>query len=373
MSNCSVVHVIPCPDGGGAELLVRELVNRLPSYGVESRAIYFWNPRGGDLGSGGIDLKGRGPRDWRTVFRLRKVLKQHLVGDKPLIVHSHLTWPLYFLPAALSGMAVPMFYTEHSTNNKRRDYRWLQPLERLVYRRYKKIICISQGAELSLDAWLGGGSLCDRTEVVPNGARQFPFFVRSTPRERRGVNLVSVGSLVPHKGFDVAIRAVASLGDVVERYTIVGEGPERTNLESLSHDLGVSDKVSLSGYVDDVKPYLYDADLALVPSRWEGFSLVAIEALSTGLPVVASDVVGMREVLSGCPSICLAKPEDPKALANVISYALNNLVGDKKVAREAREHANKYGIELMVESYANLYKQMWNDQERSQRRHIGRC
>jgi glycosyltransferase involved in cell wall biosynthesis len=360
ITNRRVIHIIPSPDGGGAERLVRELTDRLPAFGIDSRAIYFSNPRGVDLTGREFDLGLHGARDLRAIFRLKYALKNQLSTRERLIVHSHLTGPLYFSPLALAGLSVLTVYTEHSTHNKRRDYRLLQPLERVVYRKYQKIACISQATKSALDAWLGEDASDHLTEVVQNGSRLLPFFARSR-LGRTGVRLLSVGSLTRHKGFDIALRAVASLGNHIDQYTIVGEGSERAMLEALIQQLGIRDKVSLPGYVDDVTAYLHNADLGLIPSRWEGFSLVAVEALSTGLPLVASNVDGMREVLTGCSAARLTEPEDAIALADGIIYALKNLVGNSEIALEARRHAERYGIGPMVKSYADFYKQIWNE------------
>lgn len=360
MASIHVIHVVTRPDGGGAERLVRELVDRLPAHGVESRAIYFSNPRDVGLSTREMDLGLRGGKDHRAVGRLRRVLCEQLLQGQPTIVHSHLTWPLYFLPLSLMGRAVPMVYTEHSTHNRRRGLPMLRPLERLVYRRYKRIACISEGTREALEAWLGGWALTGRVEVLRNGSRLLPF-APDTNYSGAGIRLVSVGSLSYQKGFDIALRAVARLRATVDRYTIVGEGGARAKLEALAQDLGIRDKVLLPGYVDDVTPYLHSADIGLMPSRWEGFGLVAVEALSTGLPVVAADVAGMREVLAGCPAARLATPEDPISFANEILFAAKHLAGNREIANVARKHSERFGIVKMVESYAALYERVLHE------------
>jgi glycosyltransferase involved in cell wall biosynthesis len=349
-----VIQVIPRPDGGGAERVVRELTQRLCSYGIESRAIYFSNPKGVELSEREIDLRLHSARDPRAIVKLRHAIRQQLSSKQVVLVHGHLTWPLYFLPLALAGCSVPLIYTEHSTQNKRRSYPLLRPLDCAVYRRYQRVACISKGVKVSLDAWLGWRDSDTRSEVVLNGSRILPFSVRP-PHRKAGVRLVSIGSLVPHKGFDIALRAVATLGSAVESYTIVGEGRERSDLESLVRQLGIQDKVSFPGYTEDVTTYLHNADLGIIPSRREGFGLVAIEGLSTGLPIVAFNVDGMREVLEGCSAAHLIKPDDTTSLADGIIYAISNLVGSSSIAIKARRHAERFRIELMIQGYADLY------------------
>jgi glycosyltransferase involved in cell wall biosynthesis len=363
VSNLRVIHIISGPDGGGAERLVRELTERLPDHGIESRAIYFCNPRGVGLTSSELCLGLNGARDFRAIVRLRHAVKQQLSEKASIIVHAHLTWPLYFVPFALAGLSVPLLYTEHNTENKRRRYQLLRRLERGVYSRYQQIACISQGTKESLDTWLGDDVSEGRRVVVHNGSRLLPFCSRARrakPTENE-VHLVSVGSLSRQKGFDIALRAVALLGDRVKRYTIVGEGMERDKLVDLAEELGIRGKLHLAGYVDDVTPYFHDADLALIPSRWEGFGLVAVEALSTGLPIVAADVAGMREVLVGCAAADLVLPQEPTSLAGGIASAIDRLVGNHQIALQARNHARQFSIDKMVKSYASLYERLYEE------------
>ena len=249
-----------------------------------------------------------------------------------------------------------MAFTEHNTHNKRRSYP-MGTLERRVYGRYQKIVCVSQGTRAALTAWLGAKSLEGRLDIILNASRMLQFSLRPH-RPHTGIRLVSVGSLTRQKGFDIALRAVAFLGDQVERYTIVGEGGEHKKLEALAKELGIRHKVTFEGYRKEVTPFLHEADLGLMPSRWEGFGLVVVEALSTGLPLVASDVEGMREVVEGCPAVKLAEAEDVSAWVEGIQQASNELVGREKIADAARKHAEAFQIEGVVERYAGLYYDM---------------
>ena len=352
-----VIQVVTAPDGGGAERLVRELTERLPAHGVETQAIYYRNPRGVELSEreSSLGLRSvRGLGAWRSV---RDALRERGVGDGSCVVHAHLTWPLYHLALLRRAIGGPLVFTEHNTHNRRRHNPWVRPLERTVYRRYDRLVAISEGTREALAGWLADPDLSARIDTIDNGSRMLPLHQRK-PRPGGSVRLVSVGSLSPQKGFDVALRAIGRLGNRVERYTIVGEGSERGRLETLAKELGLQDKVRLPGYCDDVVPYLHEADLGVVPSRWEGFGLVAVEALSTGLPLVASDVPGLRGVVADCEATVLTPPEDAVELANRLRYAIENLAGSGGVADAARARAECFTIDAMVARYADLYKSL---------------
>lgn len=349
--------MITAPDGGGAERLVRELTARLPEHDIDSRAIYFHNPRGVELSAREVSLGLRTARSLAAVPRLRRCLRELTGNGERVVLHAHLTWPLYYAALADGGWDVPHVYTEHSTHNKRRGWLWLRPLERWVCGRYQRVVCISEGTKAALAEWLDDSVLSARMTIIVNGSRMLPFAKRDK-KNGAPVRLVSIGSLNAYKGFDIALRAVAQLGDRVACYTIVGEGPERGRLEKLVRDLGLGEKIRLPGYCNDVTPYLHEADLGVIPSRWEGFGLVAVEALSTGLPLVASDVPGLREVVSPCDAVILAQPADVEALRYAIAYGLDNLAGQGAVSESARSRAEEFTIDAMVARYAELYKEV---------------
>jgi glycosyltransferase involved in cell wall biosynthesis len=133
--------------------------------------------------------------------------------------------------------------------------------------------------------------------------------------------LLSVARLTPQKGVDVAIRAMSLLPDDAV-LVVLGEGPERTSLESLAHELGVADRVFLLGRVPDVAAWLRRATLLVHPARWEGFGLGVLEGMLAGLPVVASRVSSLPELVVDGQTGVLVQPDDPSALARGIAEAL---------------------------------------------------
>lgn len=363
----SVIHVVPAPDHGGAERLVRELTHRLPTHGVEAQAIYYSNPRGVELSDRELNLGLRSVRGWSALRAVRDALQKQANDSSACIVHAHLTWPLYHLALLSREIDGPIAFTEHNTHNRRRRHWWLRPLERTVYRRYDQLIAISDGVQEALMEWLGDRDLSARIDTIYNGSRMLPLQHRR-PRLAGVARLVSIGSLNSRKGFDVALRAIARLGNKVERYTILGEGPERERLERLVQELGLKDKVQLPGHCDEVAAYLYEADLGLIPSRWEGFGLVAVEALSTGLPLVASDVPGLRSIVAYCEAVVLAAPDNVTELQNRLRYAIDNMVRRDDVASAARARAEQYTIETMVARYADMYARLVAKTNRCQMR-----
>ncbi|MDJ0704394.1 MAG: glycosyltransferase [Leptolyngbyaceae cyanobacterium MO_188.B28] len=356
LSSPQVLHVITEPIGGGAQVLVRELNRRSYEHGIASSAVYFSNPRGIELSENEYCLGFKSPRSPRIVFALRQFLKTHTAKLKqPLIVHAHLTWPLYYVAIAAMGLPVTLVYTEHNTHNKRRNFRILARFERFLYRRYNQIICISEGTREALDRWLNDQCLRQRLVVIPNGARLLEPKPTGEYLKTGGLKLVSVGSLSPKKGFETAIRAVSEKRMIVDSYTIVGEGPTRARLESLIDSLNLQDTVRLVGWADDVGQHYRAADVAVIPSRWEGFGLVAVEALSVGLPVIASDVPGLRELLSGCEAAVLVSEGDTTQIAEAIEKIKIALENGIIYSALAIDRSKSYSLDKMISTYSEHY------------------
>ena len=356
----NLVSIISSPKGGGAELLVRELQKIYISQNLDAHAVYL-NGCSDDF----IDnetVLGVDPRSPLNIFRIRKVLK-HLSNRAGgnLTVHAHLTWPFFYVTLATLGLSnIKLIYTEHNTTNKRRKIPLLWVFERLLYARYERIICISQGVQEALAKWVGP-TIAQRLVTIPNGSRIYAMFQRPA-LEGRLPRLVSVGSLSSRKNFATTVRAIARLKDEIDSYTIIGEGPERAQLEQIIESEQLEGKVKLVGWSDDIESHLHAADIQLIPSLWEGFGLVAVEGMSTGLPVVASNVDGLREVLDESnPSVTLvnqAESVDDWVLAIRKSVADVHARGASSLAQTSRQQAEKFTLDEMAERYLDVYRQL---------------
>lgn len=354
-----MVEVITRPDGGGAEFLVRELTTKLPAHNIDVYTLYLNNPSKVLLGPHEESLNVKSYRGLSAFFCLLKRLRELKKDNNNLLVHAHLIWPLYHAAFVSVFVRAIYIYTEHSTYNRRRNWSLLRPLERWVYGKYASVVCISEGVRRALSEWLLNNILERNLVTIKNGARMLPIGMRE-PIEGRPLRLISIGALQHRKGFDVALQAIAVLGDCIAEYVVLGEGPERERLKAMADSLGIGHKVRMPGFCKDILPYLHGSDLGIIPSRWEGFGLVSIEALSTGLPLVASDVAGLNEVLADCPAAVLCRPDDSSALVRGVEEARNRLVGRSEMVDAARKHAERFNIEKMVKEYAELYSQLWD-------------
>jgi glycosyltransferase involved in cell wall biosynthesis len=278
------------------------------------------------------------------------------------LVHIHLPNPAAVVAYLASGHPGPLVVTYHSDTVKQKVLgRMFEPLLNAALRRSAAIIATSPNY-LATSPVLQ--TFRDRCHVIPYGIDTAQFersdaeSVRAI-RERYGDRLViSVGRLVYYKGFEVLIRAMAS---VRGRLLIVGDGPLRGELENLAAQLGVGDKVVFAGEIDNagVTPYYHAAQLFALASvaRSEAFGIVQIEAMAAGLPVVNTNLD------SGVPFVSLdgetgltVPPGDAPALA----AAINRLLDDEGLRRSlgqagVRRARQEFSLDTMLRRTLELY------------------
>jgi glycosyltransferase involved in cell wall biosynthesis len=141
----------------------------------------------------------------------------------------------------------------------------------------------------------------DSVIAVPNGVPAVPDGVppRAADQARPqggGVVIGSLGRLTEQKGYDLLVGALPALADA--RLVLVGDGPERPALEQMARELEVADRLTITGWVADAPDRLVGFDVFALPSRWEGMPLGILEAMHAGLPVVATDVGSVAEVVA---------------------------------------------------------------------------
>ena len=290
-------------------------------------------------------------------------LARYLRSCEPLALMA-ISTPLCvsaFAGNLLSRRKVPCICRQVSTFSKMfagyKGYnRWLTPwIARPVLRR-SHVIAISRGVAEDLIQNVG----VDRSRIrvlynptiAPDFLGRLEEDVKLPELEvAQGPTVVAVGRLVAAKGFDVLIRALALVRTTVAaNLVILGEGPERANLEALIKSLGLENSVRLPGYQRNTLPIVKRADVFAMSSRWEGFGNVLVEALYTGVPVVATDCPhGPREILDGGRFGTLVPVDDPVAMAAGIRRALN---GEEQIDRDARdEWLGQFTVENAVKEF----------------------
>jgi glycosyltransferase involved in cell wall biosynthesis len=349
----SVLHIITEPTGGGAERLIRELNQLLPRYGVQSSILFLKNPNKVQLYTGEDCLFLKNQRSPLAVFKIKRYLTRCVPSNT--ILHGHLVDALFLLAAPFVADGFIKVYTEHSTYNRRRRVPYFYLIEKYFYLKFVKIVCISDAVKKNLNEWLkfsnAGGRLC----TIYNGSRLFSRGF-STKTQGEKLRFISVGSLKYVKGFDTAIQAFSKMNNFSFVYKIIGEGPERKYLQKLIIKYRLENEIQLLGYVDDgIENYYWDSDVLIIPSRWEGFGLVAVEGMSAGLPILASNVDGLNEIVKGVKSTILFDPDSPDDLCRAIEEISMQSHRFSEYFKESEGASKKYSMEEMAKSYSKIY------------------
>ena len=358
-------------DIGGAERCLAELALRLDRRQF-SVAVYSLGPRGGDGGrslvpkleAAGIEvhcLGGRGASDApRTVRRLARLLKT----QQAEILQSFLFHANFIGRIAARWAGVP--HVVSGIRVAERHARWHLRLDRWTARLVEAYVAVSESvAEFSRGE---GGVSAERLTVIPNGvdAARFdaaaPLDLRELgiPAGRRAVTYV--GRLEPQKGLDDLISRARDWLDLLPGHDLllVGDGPQRGELEDLAGRLGLSGRVRFAGWRGNVPEILRASEILVLPSRWEGMPNVLLEAMACRLPVVAMNVEGVAEALGAENLDAQTAPAGDfhvfaeKLGAIASSQALAARLGDEN----RRRVEEKFTLDAMVGAYAALFRRL---------------
>jgi glycosyltransferase involved in cell wall biosynthesis len=362
-----IVHVISTLNPNGAERLVVDLVIALKEKGIHCIVVtLFTVPHGilsENLNNAGIQHICLGGKTWRDLWLIFK-LHSTLVSLQPAVIHSHLFPPEYFVPLA-APRKIPLIHTEHSVSNKRRSIPVARIMESIIYKRFKKIVCISGGVKNSLDTW--APSIKSNTVVINNGVHLDKFKGPLNVRFRKTYNIPESSTLIcmigrfemPPKDQETIIR---SLNYLPGTYCILaGTGPDLAKLQKYASDLNVESRVIFPGYVQNVNDLLKSCNIYVYSSYHEGFGLAVIEAMAAGIPVIASDVDALNTLVEHDVNGLLFTRGNEKELADSIGKVTRDQEFRQNLIQNGYETSKKYSFEIMVNNYMHLYRNFFKD------------
>jgi glycosyltransferase involved in cell wall biosynthesis len=263
------------------------------------------------------------------------------------VVHAHL-FPTQYLAALLPR---PVIFTEHNTWNRRRDRPWLRPVERWSYARFAKVVAISDEVGRALAVWLGRPP--PRLETIPNGIRLDRFSAPPRTPPTSGDFVIGMAARFSvEKDHETIIRAV-SLLPVRYRLRLAGDGPLKEQFKELARTLGIADRVDFPGVARDMPEFFRSLDAYVQSSRFDGFSIVAVEAMASGLPTIASDIDGLRDTIGEPRALFVAA--NATALADLVRALAESPDLYRLLSGHAVAQAAKFDIVTTARRYASAY------------------
>jgi phosphatidyl-myo-inositol alpha-mannosyltransferase len=288
------------------------------------------------------------PASWTKVGHV-------LRGFGPDVVHAHEpTAPSTGMFATLRAR-VPVVATFHANVERSRLLTAALPLLRPVWRRLKTKLAVSEAARDFYESRFGGG-----IRIVPNGV-DVDLFSRGTPSSElpAGRRMLWTHRLDPQKAFGVAVAAFATLAvEFPDLWLVViGDGKDRGMVERLSPE--IRSRVLMLGTVphERLPAYHAGADVFIAPALGqESFGLVLVEAMAAGVPVVASDIDGYREVVHNEVNGLLVPPSDPAALTKAVRRVLQEPDLAKRLAKAGRARAEEFRWDGVADRIEQAYR-----------------
>jgi D-inositol-3-phosphate glycosyltransferase len=243
--------------------------------------------------------------------------------------------------------------------------------ERRIVQTADGIVCFSEHERKLLNSLYGAD--LDRVAVVPCGVDLRRFRPLDQAECRSSLNLdrrpvvLYVGRLEPLKGIDILIRAMARLNHSAARLIVVGgdahAAPQVRRLTRLAAELGIKDRVTFAGAVEqsDLPRYYNAADVCVMPSHYESFGLVAVEAMACGTPVIASRVGGLTTTIEDGKTGYLMPWRHPEPFAEKIDLVLSSAQLRDDLGRRARRSMLRFSWERVAQGLAAEYRRLWQE------------
>lgn len=360
-----ILNIITSLGSGGAENLIKESLPIMKERGLEPEILLLSSKNNvfeDELRSKGIIIHETGLDNVyspKQIFEIRKIM------DNYDLIHTHLFQPQYWTAFSkmLSRSKVPMVTTEHSTNNRRRAHKIFRVMDRIVYNKYDKIICISKETKNELVKWQP--SIGSKATIIHNGIDLEKFdnakpykkeeLIKNIKNNEKLILMVSRFSI--QKDHETVVKAFELLPDDYH-IIFVGDGDLKGQIISLTKELGISNRVHFLGYRNDVERIVKTVDIYVQSSHWEGFGIAALEAMASEIPVIASDVAGLSEVVDD--GGVLFPKGDHISLANEIKNIFSSKEKYNKIAKKCKEKSGKFSIDKMIDNYVKIYSELLN-------------
>lgn len=364
-----VLQIINSLGTGGAEKLLLDTIPLYREKGIEMDVLVFWNNNHQFIN----ELKQldcckvivlKESDNYKHIYsvshiwKLRKYLKEYDIA------HVHLFPAQYFTALAniSIGSRCKMIFTEHNTTNRRIQKSYFQSIERFIYSRYEKLVCISNEIKKIYNKYLP--VLDNRSVVIHNGinleviAKADSIIKSDLHRsiKKSDTLLLQVSAFRLQKDQKTLIEAMPLLPNHVV-LLLVGDGETRNECEMLVSQLSLNDRVFFLGQRMDIARLLKTVDIVVLSSKYEGLSLSSIEGMASGRPFIASDVPGLSEIVEGAG--VLFEVGNVQELAVKIQELLGNKILYDGTVKACQVRASQYDIHKMIDEHIALYESIY--------------
>ena len=368
-SEKAILHLIDTTGPGGAETVFINLLSELERTDFRNVVVLrgegWVADRVRSIGIEPFFIDSKGSFNLSYLRSLRKLLQEERID----LIHAHLLGSSVYgaLLALLSGR--PMIATFHGAVDVADKERFLRAKFFLIGLGASKIVCVSEQLQKELSTRINLPAR--KLKLIYNGVDPNRFHRQTNLDLKTELGLphdstlvVSIGNIRPAKGYEYLVEAAVRLLELDDNVHFVVVGHQRKALfEKLMKQIGQchgSPKIHWLGFREDVADILQQADIFLLTSVSEGFSISTVEAMMAGVPVIATRSGGPEEIISSEDTGYLIPARDPAAIVEAI-FALKVPEKRQRLAEQARKVASeKFGLPAMLSGYRGLYKQLMN-------------
>lgn len=352
-----IMQVIPYFCFGGAEIMCENLTYALKNVGQEVFVVSLYaerTPIARRMEEAGIRIEYLDKKlglDLSMVPKLAKMIRR----ERPDVVHTHLDVIKYATMAARLAGVKNCVHTVHSLADREAEGRVQKIINGFYFRRGWSVpVALTPEVQASVSEFYG--LPLGRVPVIFNGIDLSRCVPKASYETKDTVTILHVGRFdVPknHAGLLEAFRLLRETHPEC-RLRLVGDGDLRPDMEALAREKGIADFVEFCGMQSNVHPYLRDADIFVLPSIYEGNPMTIIEAMGTGLPIVASRVGGIPDMISDGESGLLVKPE-PQSICDGLTRLVKDGALRRRLGEAAREQSKTFSAEHMARDYISCY------------------
>ncbi|MBP3315593.1 MAG: glycosyltransferase [Clostridia bacterium] len=351
-----IIQVIPSFAFGGAEIMCENMIYALKRQGHEVCVISLFDARtpiSERIEASGTDIRYLGKKpglDLSIKGKLKKIFK----AERPDAVHVHLNAIKYAAPAAKAAKIGKCVYTVHSIADKDAGGISRRLNDYFFKHSMATPVALTSTVKESVSRVYG---ICEcKVPVVFNGIDLGKCIPKDNYALGESIELLHIGSFSPVKNHEGILRAFVKIREVYPsaRLRFIGGGALMDEMKQLALSLGLGESVIFEGTQSNVYPYLNAADLFVFPSHYEGMPMTLIEAMGSALPIVATEVGGIPDMLSDGESATLC-PCEPDAIADACIKMLGDKSLREKLGRGALEAAQKFSADNMAASYVEIY------------------
>jgi len=347
---------------GGAEKNLLLLVRNLKDYDVlvltlKNDGLLVEELKKANIKTFSLDIKNK----WQffKIFRLNKIIKNF----QPDVLQTFLFYD-NVLGRVLGKISKVPFVISGQRNVETERSFWRNFLDKITTELCNLIVANSKAGKKILIEREKVPE--EKIRVIYNGIdlKNLEFLPKKEAKNKLGIPddryiIGCIAKLEKQKGLEYLIEAAHILDvrckmlDV--RWIIIGEGKERPKLEALIKKYNLENRVSLLGYLPDAIDYLKAFDVFVLPSLWEGMPNVLLEAMAAEIPIVATDVGGVSEIIENKTQGLIIEPKNASELSTAIKTLVENKEMATKMVLAAKKKINNFSLEKMIKNYQNLY------------------